>query len=202
MRNKCVGVALLLVVCAALTGCGFSQEVTVSDEFRASVDKPRTVAVMEFAARAFDRQRTGSVVWGIVKAPNAAEGFPALAASVLDGHLGMKTIPRTTVAEAMKIAKVKERQLLTDKDYKRVQELTKADAIVVGRVDRWRQSYVLLVPKGSIEYEMKCLELPNGKELWMVHSDCSMSGTDDRTVALEALKDAMEALEKKVKSSE
>jgi len=193
---KIVPVSCLFALCV---GCGSSPDIRVSPAFKKLYDKPRTVAVMKFKTSKFDRQKTGSVFWGIVKAPNASEAFPSLVTHYANGRMGMKTVPRSEMRELFDKKNLKEDDIIKRRDLKTVRDLFSADAIIIGQVESWYQRYILFFPTGCIDLSMQCIDSSTGNLLWEADYNFRMSGTDDRTTAEGALKSLMDEIEKKVK---
>lgn len=179
-------------------GCGSTHTVKVNSNYFGQLDKPRKVAVMKFEAPPAPPEGKRSVAWGIVEVPDAGQTFAALVAHVLNGHLGMETVSRPDMLRVLADKKVDEEALVKQRNTAKINELFGVDTIVIGRIERWSSGYWLFLPRGAITFEMQCIDLRTGEKIWEVRSDCTMSGTDDRTTALKALREAIRHVERAV----
>jgi hypothetical protein len=185
-------VVLALLAAGALAGCGSMHQVQVNPSHFDAFEAERTAVVMEFEARSEEgRQKTSGVAWGLVQVPDAGQAFAALAAHEMNGWMNVKTLSRPRTEELTREAEVDEQVLVRGREFERIAEVYGADTLVLGRIDAWNTSYWVVFPRGRVEFAMQCIDLKSGEKLWDVKSFCTVPGTDDRTAAIKALRQAL-----------
>jgi hypothetical protein len=195
MRRRALALLALAVI---LSGCRTSAEVAFDP---AAPSRPRTVVVLFFEEAGATDQAVDRAILGHTSEAGAGKVVSKLFAQALAEEDACQVLRGTSLLAACLKARVDVRYLnkLTVED---VAAKLGVDAVIKGKVSRFRQSWFLFLSRAGVEFTAACHVPGRGEPVWQAKGCGARMQAGEADLALEASREIARLVRQKAGKTE
>lgn len=154
-----------------------------------------TLAVMCFDDGHIQKDEVKGLFIKTISNPDAGEMLAGMMTDALSDWGRYHILTRSEIRNILKAEDIKEELM---RDSIALGKILEVDAVVIGKVYKLELSNAAIYQCGKVSFKADCIDTKQGKILWSIEANKSVPYKDEVVLASEAIKEAVEKLEKKI----
>lgn len=156
-----------------------------------------TLAVMCFDDEHIQKDEVKGLFIKTISNPDAGEMLAGMMTDALSDWGRYHILTRSEIRRILKAEDMKE-ELMRERDSIALGRILGVDAVVIGKIYKLELSNAAIYQCGKVSFKANCIDTKQGKILWSIEANKSVPYKDEVVLASEAIKEAVEKLEKEI----
>lgn len=187
----------ILVIYMICSGCRMVSMTEAYVEREIPYHHRNTLAVMCFDDEHIQKDEVKGLFIKTISNPDAGEMLAGMMTDALSDWGRYHILTRSEIRSILKAEDMKE-ELIRERDYIALGRVLEVDAVVIGKVYKLELSNTAIYQCGKVSFKADCIDTKQGKILWSIEANKSVPYKDEVVLASEAIKEAVEKLEKRI----
>ncbi len=185
---------LCLLISLHCTGCSTTAKSNLNINLDDSFHEIKTIAVLRFDDRYIQEEGVKGFVVQSIPNPDAGEILADIFTNELSRINIYSVLTRSDVKDRIRAGRVKEKDLVRQKDYATLQKTLKVDAVVIGKTDAFGIKNMPIYERGLVAFSAECIDVRNGNVVWSIEMNRSEPYKNEVELAKETTRKLMEQL--------
>lgn len=188
----------ILVICTICSGCKTVSMTETHVDRETPYHDRNTLAVMRFDDEYIQKDGVKGFFIKTISNPDAGEMLAGMMTDALSDWGRYSILTRSEIRNKLKAEDMKEEGMVKERDYSILGKILEVDAVVIGKIHKLELSNMAIYQRGNVAFKADCIDTKQGKILWSIETNKCAPYKDEVVLASEAIKEAVESLEKKI----
>ncbi|KAA0250102.1 MAG: hypothetical protein DWB56_01480 [Candidatus Jettenia sp.] len=187
----------VLIIYMICSGCRMVSMTEAYVEREIPYHHRNTLAVMCFDDEHIQKDEVKGLFIKTISNPDAGEMLAGMMTDALSDWGRYHILTRSEIRRILKAEDMKE-ELMRERDSIALGRILGVDAVVIGKIYKLELSNAAIYQCGKVSFKADCIDTKQGKILWSIEANKSVPYKDEVVLASEAIKEAVEKLEKEI----